>query len=242
MIAMGLDLDPVVRTHGVGRISDRVFDQLSRAIRDLRLPPGRLLSEYELTEELHVSRTPLRAAIARLADAGLVQVLPQVGTLVSRIRMADVEEARFVRESLEMAAFEAACSSPDRDVSELRSLITLQQIAADRDDNEGFFTADEAMHGVIFALSGHPGAWVAVQRMKLQLDRLRRLSLPDSATVLALVKEHIAITDALELGQVAIGKELIRRHARRVLEHAPRLRAQHPDYFTDDAADDRMNR
>lgn len=218
----------------MGRTSDRVFDQLSAAIRDLRLPPGRLLSEGELSEELHVSRTPLREAIARLADAGLVQVLPQVGTLVARIRMSDVEEARFVRENLEMAAFEAACGIPDREIADLRDLLRRQERAAKRTDLETFFTLDEALHAQIFTVSGHPGAWAAVQRMKLQLDRLRRLSLPDTATVAALIAEHMLIVDALEAGQVDAGKQHIRNHARRVLEHAPRLQAQHPDYFIDE--------
>jgi DNA-binding GntR family transcriptional regulator len=232
MEPVGLGLTPVVRVQGFGRTSDRVFEQLAAAIRDLRLPPGRLLSEGELAEKLHVSRTPLREAIARLA--GLVQVLPQVGTLVARIRMSDVEEARFVRENLEMAAFEAACAIPDREISELRGIIQRQQEAATAGDLEAFFFADEAFHATIFAISGHPGAWAAVQRMKLQLDRLRRLSLPDAATVTVLIGDHAGIVDALEAGQVRTGKQQIKIHARRVLEHAPRMRAKHPDFFIDE--------
>ena len=234
MQPLGLGLTPVSRIQGVGRTSDRVFEQLTAAIRDLRLPPGRLLSEGELAEQLHVSRTPLREAIARLADAGLVQVLPQVGTLVARIRMSDVEEARFVRENLEMAAFEGACSIVDREIPEMRSIIERQQRAAAAGNLEAFFAADEAFHGRIFAMSGHPGAWAAVQRMKLQLDRLRRLSLPNTATVTLLIDEHTRIVDALEAGQVDVGKRHISVHARRVLEHAPQMRAKHPDYFIDE--------
>jgi DNA-binding GntR family transcriptional regulator len=130
MSALELGLSPVVRAGTGSRMSDRVFAELAAAIRDLRLPPGRLLSESELALELRVSRTPLREAIARLADAGLVQVLPQIGTLVARIRMTDVEEARFVRESLETAAFEAACQFPTRDVSALRVILNTQEHAA----------------------------------------------------------------------------------------------------------------
>lgn len=234
MEPMGLGLHPVVRIRGTGRTSDRVFEQLVAAIRDLRLPPGRLLSEGELAEELHVSRTPLREAIARLADAGLVQVLPQVGTLVARIRMSDVEEARFVRENLEMAAFEAACAIGVGEIPALREIIRRQQRAATAGDLEAFFSADEALHARIFAISGHPGAWAAVQRMKLQLDRLRRLSLPDRTTVTTLISDHTKIVDALEAGQVRAGQRHISAHARRVLEHAPRMRAKHPDFFVDE--------
>lgn len=233
MTPVGLELTPVIRGPGLGRTSDRVFEQLAAAVRDLRLPPGRLLSEVELTEQLHVSRTPLREAIARLADAGLVQVLPQVGTLVARISMVDVEEARFVRENLETAAFAAACTVPDRDIAELRAVIRTQKSAAKIGDLDSFFAADEALHGGIFAIGGHRGAWGAVQRMKWQLDRLRRLSLPDTSTVSTLIREHTRIVDALEAGQIEVGQQYIAVHARRVLEHAPHLRRQHPDYFLD---------
>ena len=226
-------LVPVSRDAGAQRASDRVFATLSAAIRDLSLEPGRSLAETELAESLHVSRTPLREAIARLVDAGLVQVVPQVGTRVALIRLSDVEEARFIRESLEVAAFEVACTSPERNVTVLRRLLRQQKDAATDHDLDGFFSADEAMHQQIFSMSGHPGAWQAVQRMKVQLDRLRRLSLPEPATLKELIAEHKLIVDALEQGLVDEGRGHIRSHARRVLLHAPTLRQKHPQYFAD---------
>jgi DNA-binding GntR family transcriptional regulator len=225
-------LGPVVR-HVGGRTSDRVFDQLTAAIRDLRLPPGRSLSEHELTRQLGVSRTPVREAIARLVDGGLVQVVPQVGTTVARIRMRDVEEARFIRESLEIAAFSEVCAKPERDVAALRRLIREQEAAHRAGDLDAFFIADEALHRGIFALSGYPGAWTAVQRAKLQLDRLRRLSLPEKSTVRALINEHKQIVDAIERADLASGRERISTHARRILAQAPILVQKHPDYFVD---------
>jgi DNA-binding GntR family transcriptional regulator len=215
------------------RASDRVYETLATAIRNLSLPPGASLSEADLAVSLQVSRTPLREAIARLVDAGLVQVVPQVGTRVALIRLSDVEEARFVRESLELAAFEIACSDPERVVTPLRRLIARQEEAADDRDPDGFFAADEAMHEQIFVLSGHPGAWQAVQRMKVQLDRLRRLSLPDPATLQELIAEHRLIVGALEQGLVEEGRGHIRSHARRVLLHAPGLRQKYPEFFAD---------
>lgn len=228
----GYGLTPVYRTGGVpARASDRVFAELVAAIRDLRLTPGQSLSEAEVAEELQVSRTPLREAIARLVEHGLVQVVPQVGTKVSRISLGDVEEARFIRESLEVAAFELASTDTERDVRRLRELLTVQQRAYRSRDPEAFFAADEQMHEQIFAMSGHPGAWRTVQRAKLQLDRLRRLSLPEPTTLKQLVGDHTRIVDALEHGEVAEGRDHISIHARRVLEHAPALRRKHPDYF-----------
>lgn len=226
-------LTPVGQVRTRVRTSDRVYDELVSAIRELRIPPGASLSETDLAEQLHVSRTPLREAIARLVDNGLVSVVPQVGTHVERIRLSDVEEARFVRESLEVAAFVVACGRKDRDLSKLRELIDIQKRAHEAHDVDAFFTADEALHEQIFHVSGYPGAWTAMQPMKLQLDRLRRLSLPEPSTVSALIDEHAAIVDALEAGDAKGGSKHIRLHAGRVREYGPKLREAHPELFTE---------
>jgi DNA-binding GntR family transcriptional regulator len=226
-------LPPVVRHQTGGRTSDRVYDELVAAIRELRLPPGTSLSETELAQQLEVSRTPLREAIARLADNGLVQVVPQVGTRVALISLREVDEARFVRESLELAAFEAACTIPDRDVSALRDLLASQEDCLRSGDLPGFFAADEALHATIFSISGYPGAWRAVQRTKLQLDRLRRLSLPEPSPIRELIDEHRLIVDALERGDTIAGRDHISTHARRVLRYQDPLRHAYPNYFTE---------
>jgi GntR family transcriptional regulator, rspAB operon transcriptional repressor len=225
-------LAPVGRARERVRVSDRVYDELVSAIRDVRIPPGATLSETDLAQQLHVSRTPVREALSRLVADGLVSVVPQVGTRVERIRLSDVEQARFVREHLELGAYAAACGRPDRDVERLRALLDEQERSHSRGDVDAFFAADEALHQEIFAIGGYPGAWRLMQPMKLQLDRLRRLSLPDPATVRALIDEHSAIVDALAVGDNRTGRVHLRKHVRRVLDYAPRLRVSHPDLFT----------
>jgi len=225
-------LTPVSRPARGPRVSDRVYEELAGAIRDLRLPPGASLSETDLSVRLDVSRTPLREALARLADAGLIVVVPQVGTAVALISLQEVEEARFVRESLELSAFAQVCTMPALDISGMYALLDLQERCHAEDDLDGFFKADEDLHSGIFALSGYPGAWQAVQRMKIQLDRLRRLSLPEPATIRTLIDEHRLIVDAIERRDGRRGRAVISRHARRVLKHGPALRAQHPGYFS----------
>ncbi|MCL2550534.1 MAG: GntR family transcriptional regulator [Actinomycetia bacterium] len=220
-------------TRGRVRTSDRVHDELMSAIRTLRIPPGASLSETELSARLQVSRTPLREAIARLVDSGLVSVIPQVGTTVGRISLRDVEEARFVRESLEVSAFAVACGKADRGVDACRALLADQARYRADEDLAGFFDADEALHEQIFVISGYHGAWTVMQPMKVQLDRLRRLAQPDIGSVGDLIEEHAAIVDALEAGDVAGGQRILRAHIGRVRRYAPTLREQYPDYFTD---------
>jgi DNA-binding GntR family transcriptional regulator len=225
-------LAPVTRGQGNGRTSDRVFETLSDAIGDLGLPPGQVLSETELAGQLQVSRTPVREAIGRLVQVGLVQVIPQVGTSVAKIRMADVREACFVREALEVAAFEEACATPDLAGTTLAALLERQELAHKAGNLEQFFAADEEFHKEIFRLSGHVGSWPVVQQAKLQLNRVRRLSLPEKATTRALIDEHRLIAEALKDRDIAQGRAHVTTHARRVLERAPDLQDLHPDYFT----------
>jgi DNA-binding GntR family transcriptional regulator len=213
-------------------VSDRVYAELVQAIRDLRLVPGQPISENELTAAMQVSRTPVREALGRLAEAGLVTVTPQVGTKVSLISISEVRDAQFVREHLEVAAFAEGCKLPNPDVSPLRAILAEQAGTVSAGDISAFFRTDEAFHGAIFGLTGRRGVWETIRAMKLQLDRVRRLSVPVSAQMDQLLAEHTAIADALERSDSVPGCALIASHARRVLAYAPDLLTEHADWVT----------
>lgn len=225
-------LKPVSRTPSRDRISDRVTEELSSAIRDLRLKPGAPLSETELSQQLGVSRTPLREAISKLVDRGVLTVVSQVGTRVALIDLAEVEEACFIRCALETAAFKVACEVGRLETQGLRRILLRQERAVADGDVESFFASDEDLHQEIFRLGKHPGAWNVVRGSKLQLDRLRWLILPDAIATRDLIDEHTRIVDLLEAGDVVSGVSLISEHSRHVLDQAPRVRSEYPDYFT----------
>jgi DNA-binding GntR family transcriptional regulator len=213
-------------------MSDRVHDELLSAIRDMRLKPGAVLSETDLAEQLGVSRTPLRAAISKLVDQELVIVVPQVGTSVALIDVTAVEEACFIRASLESAAFELACAVPNRNVSTLRRILARQEEAISAEDGDQFFSSDESLHEEIFRIGGHAPTWNVVRRSKLHLDRLRRLILPAALSTRDLVDEHSRIVDLLEAGDAVAGKALIEVHAGHVLRQLPAVRAEYPHFFS----------
>lgn len=218
----------------LGRTSDQVYAILISAIRDLRLLPGTVLSENSLAMQLGVSRTPVREALARLADAFLVEVTPQVGTRVAPISMVEVRQAQWVRECLETRAFELACAAPDLDVSRLNHAVRDQDAARRTGDIDGFFHSDEQLHAELFRQAGQPGAWDVIVRSKVHLDRLRRLSVPSSSAVGSLIAEHRKLRDALAARDVAAGVALVQRHARHVLELQPALQRAYPDYFAEE--------
>lgn len=226
-----VSLTPIGRAGQQLRTSDCVLHELVNEIRTLRLAPGQILSESELARQLRVSRTPAREALARLVDMGLVVVVPQVGTRVELIRLSEVQQARFMREHLEGAAFESAAKLPDASTSLARRFLEEQRAAAATGDLDQFFAADEAMHEQIFLICGYGGVWQAVRRVKLQLDWLRLLSETDPATLVEVMNDHDRILTALEQHDVRMGRRHVRAHARRAIEKMPMLRKKYPQYF-----------
>ena len=98
-------------------------------------------------------------------------------------------------------------------------------------DSDRFFEADEGLHATVFAIIGQPGAWRALRAVKLHMDRVRRMSLPDRSTLEALLEEHTRIVDAIEARSPDDAEAVLREHARRVLVYGPALAERHPDRF-----------
>src|SRR5579875_1929969 len=86
-------------------LGEGAYQEIRNAIISLQLKPGQMISENELATSLGVSRTPIREALLMLNREALVEILPQRGARVAHINEHKVQEARFVRESLEVSAF-----------------------------------------------------------------------------------------------------------------------------------------
>lgn len=224
-------LAPVVRAPA--RASDRVYAELVEGIRDLRLPPGAEISEHDLTAALQVSRTPVREALAQLAANGLVTVIPQVGTRVARIRMGEVREAQFVREHLELAVVEQLAQAAQPVLTAAWDTLRVQADAVGSEDTARFFATDEAFHEALFNAAGHGGSWALLRPMKVQLDRVRRLSIPDASALRGIHDEHVAVAEAVAAGDAALARSITTRHVRRVLDYAPTLLLERPDWVVD---------
>lgn len=214
-----------------GRISDYVYEELCEAIRSLRLKPGAPLSEPAVASWLGVSRAPVREAFTRLADQRLITIVPQVRSQVAPISMRDVADAVFVRSSLETGAFRQAVAVDGVDVTELQSVVDLNREAFEQGDADAFFETDEQLHRLVFSLAGVGHLWGFVRGMKVNLDRLRHLSLGVAVDNPELHIEHQAIVDAIANRDEAAGMAVIHTHSHRVITDSSRLRAEFPDYF-----------
>ncbi|OZM76998.1 GntR family transcriptional regulator [Pseudonocardia sp. MH-G8] len=207
-----------------------VHEQLRRRIISAELPPGAPLSENDLAAELAVSRTPVRESLILLAEEDLVQVFPQLGSFVSRVDMALVANAQFVREAIELASLRDAAGRLDAaGLAALRDLLARQRLA--EGDTDEFFRLDEEFHQLLLAIGGHERAWRAVESAKAHLDRARRLGLRLVSPVALLVAQHGAVVDALAAGDLGAAEEAMRTHLRAVFSDIERVRQQSPELF-----------
>jgi len=209
-----------------------VYEMLRRKVLTLELPPGTALSENELAAALGVSRTPVRESLILLADEGLVQVFPQVGTFVSRVDPDRVRDAQFLREAVEVAALDDVPAELDPDVvAELRA--NLDQQRAPGIGLEEFFDLDEAFHHGLLRLSGHERVWSTVVSAKGHLDRARRLGLKETSPT-AFADQHVEIFQAVVDGDLPRARCTMRSHLRAVFDDVERIRQRSPELFASD--------
>ena len=204
-----------------GRLATRVFDRLLADIVSGRLLPGMPLSELDLCESLGVSRTPVREALIKLAEADLVRIVPKRGSYVAPIALQGFADAQFIRENLECALVAEAARQIDASaLAELNALLESQRQAKTGD---AFFQLDEAFHA---AIAGRTSVWKVIRQTKLQFDRVRRLSLLDGKRIPLLVEQHREVVEGLAACDEARAVAAMRRHLRGSLRTVSELIAK----------------
>ncbi|MDQ1307225.1 MAG: GntR family transcriptional regulator, rspAB operon transcriptional repressor [Actinomycetota bacterium] len=212
-----------------------VYEDLRRRILALELQPGATLSENELAAELGVSRTPVRESLILLADEGLVQVFPKVGSFVSRVDPQRVADAQFLREAVELASLKDLPPAGELDEDVLASLrANLEQQQAPDVEREAFFQLDEAFHHGLLQLSGHAGAWPSVSTAKGHLDRARRLGLQRVRPLDTMAAQHLAVLEAVSRGDADGAVLTMRTHLQTIFEDIERIRTRSPELFATD--------
>src|SRR5665213_3134446 len=144
--------------------SSKIYCELRAELLSLARHPGEAISEAEIALSYGVSRTPVREAILKLSDEGLLEIFPQSGIIVSRIPMAALPEAIIIRKALEeTTARLAAERATSSQILALRTTLERQRKAESARDSETFHQADEAFHATIAEIAGHPGIWKLIQ-------------------------------------------------------------------------------
>lgn len=210
----------------------RVFRAIKQAIVRGQLAPGHPVSEAELARQLGVSRQPVREAFIKLSEMGLVEIRPQRGTFVQLISRREVESARFIREAIEVAvARRAAEVATQEGVASLQRLVDEQEKSGDHPDQSRFLALDDEMHRTIAVLADCEHAWRLVEDLKIQMDRVRYLSISDATPVETIIAQHRAIVAAIAANDPDASEAAIHVHLREILKSLPMIAAANSDVF-----------
>ena len=217
-------------TASQGSAAQRIEAELRHAIVSMDLPPGSRLSEQEIAARFGVSRQPVREALIGLARMRLVEILPQRGTVVVKISVKKMLEARFVREAIEIAVARRAAHGFDAGSRQrIDDLLDLQAKEAARGDHATFQRYDEMFHMTLAEGAGCGLAWQAISDIKAHMDRACHLTL--TASMLPVVDQHRAIIDAIDARDADAAGEAMRVHLSEILRALPKVEAERPDLF-----------
>jgi GntR family transcriptional regulator, rspAB operon transcriptional repressor len=209
---------------------NQAYDTIKEMILKTELIPGEKISEKELEEKLTIGRSPVRVAIIRLQKEGLFHVVPQSGTYVSKINLQQVNEAKFVRETIEKLIFvEARELITEKDLAELDKIIKLQKVYAEAEDHSNFLLYDEAFHEFFYTIANKKNVWDWMQILNLQLNRFRMLSL--DVNWAKIICQHEEIVQAVKAKDNKQIETLISKHLHLVDENTERLLKAYPNYF-----------
>ncbi|WP_027998958.1 GntR family transcriptional regulator [Sinorhizobium arboris] len=211
-------------------VGPQVYRILRERIIQAELVPGARISEAEIARGLSTSRQPVREAFIKLAEEGLVQVLPQRGTFVTRISTASVMDVRFVREAIEADIVrQVAAEHTANTVDQLREQIARQR-RVPHDDRAAFLRLDELFHHTLATAAGRAYAWSVIESVKAQMDRVRFLSV-DDLQIGRLIEQHECIVEAIAAGDVGGAEQALRMHLREILKSLPEIARSRAEFF-----------
>jgi len=209
----------------------QVFDRLRDMIIEMTLTPGTVLSRAELAARFGLSQTPIRDALQRLGEEGLVDIFPQHATVVRPIEVALAREAHFLRCAIELEVVRTLAARPDPALcARLKSNLARQRLLAEEEDVHEFSLADQAFHQMMYVAAGVPNLWQMVRSQSGHIDRLRRLDLPSPGKRPRVLRDHAALLEAIERGDGVAAQAVLRDHLSGTLSNIDDIRKRHPSY------------
>jgi len=219
-----------------GRAATQIHATLRDEIVRMELKPLDILNEKLLGQRFGVSRTPVREALLRLADEGLVEIYPQSGTFVSRIPRRALYEAILIRKALEATTVSLAIVAMRDD--RLQGLEANQKAlrqAAQSGDIAHFHQIDSEFHQLVADIAGYPGIWTVIAQVKVQIDRYRFVTLPQQGRLDLVIAEHAAIIEGMRRRDDGAAVLAMSQHIGRMTEELQDIEHLDPALFIDDA-------
>ena len=201
-------------------LEQMVYSQLEEEILSGELERGASLGEIALAKRLGVSRTPVRGALHRLAEEGLVEILPNRGATVVGINAEDLIDIYKIRERLEgLASSLAATRITKEELEKLSEAVELAEFYISKNDTEHIKELDTVFHSIIYRASGSRFLARTLSELHRKIKSYRKRSLSVPGRLEKSEREHREILDAIKSGDVGRAEKLTSLHVRRALEN-----------------------
>ena len=183
-------------------LTERAVSALRRDILATRLAPGEVISEAMAAERLELGKAPIRAALARLAEEGLVTAVPRRGWVVSLVTIRDIHEVFDLRLMLEPEAARRAAGRVDAPMlTRLDAVCAAGYDCADQDSTMCFLDANKRFHVAVAELGGNARLARQIDRLLDESTRMLVLGLRRRDRTHEMAHEHHALVEALALGR-----------------------------------------
>lgn len=180
-------------------LADKVFKKLQEDILNGAKHPGENLTELKISAELGVSRTPVREAIHRLEQEGLVELIPNKGAVVVGVSEQDLRDIYEIRMKLEgLASRWAASRITEEELLQLREIVDLQEFYTGKGDMDQLRNLDSRFHDSIYAISGSRVLRHTLAGLHHSIQRYRKQSFSAAGRAEKMLLEHQQILDAFQ--------------------------------------------
>lgn len=203
-----------------GSLTDKAYDVLKQSILTLDIKPGEMIIEDRISEELGISRTPLRAALQRLSFESLIEIIPGKGTCVTKLSTEFFLELFELREVIEILSVKlAALNRTENDIADIRNLLEIQlEVAMTKPLNyEKYWNVDRQVHLLFARCSKNRLVEEQILRLNESYNRYLR-STDFSERAVNVVREHMLIADAIENRDSIRAQSIMENHLKDVKE------------------------
>lgn len=217
--------------------SDEIFEQILNRIIQLRLEPGQLISENQMSAEYGVSRSVIRTAFTRLRQLGFIEIYPQRGTYVSLMDLSYIADLLMLRTAVEKELLyeiftELGEAERSQMLERLRENLKEQEKYRDEADYFGRFPElDAEFHKIMIDSVSRSTMMQMLDSLMLHLSRWRNFDVAFDNRVPQLIAEHKKIFEAIEEGDIQKAQDSMGEHLETITAIADRAMTKYPTYF-----------
>lgn len=194
-------------------LTEQVMDHVRNAVIAGDMPPGSWHSVYQLSEQLGISRSPVRDGLLRLEEAGLVKFSRNKGFCIVETTANDVAEIFAIRLGIEpAAAYRAALHRTDSQLQNADALVAAMSECALHNDEEEFFAHDRSLHRLIMTMGDAPRGADLVEQLRVHTRILGASTAGTSRSLQDILDEHQPVLNAIRRGSADIARASMREH------------------------------